>query len=460
MPPSANSQSSYAHDLAVIEGLSATPALNAHELHKALTLIYQRAATADLDAYDVVEVAKAAPEIMYRLFDVRMRLRERLGEFESKGLMSLPVQQGLRDCFRILRYVSDMVGEIARHHAGAAEDEHLTGFTGQHYNTLLNWAYYTARGVAFRSGDVLLVRGEHHNSAAIARIGDVDSQFSHVAIVHIDEQGAHFVVESLIEEGATINPLIRELDHGLARAVLYRHKDARLAVRAAKLIHDHVKASRSNFAKRIWYDFSMSLEDGGKRLFCSKLVRLAYDMASEGNVKIPRYPTRIAMQNRDFLDRIGVTAAETFAPADIDLEKEFDLVCEWQDYAKTAKVRLQDFTMDKLFEWMDTYGYRFEETFAIRVVSLLGRVSAYFSDTAKDILASVAPKVPINMRRKTVGTVAMLHKTAEPVYREVLALNDASMERHGRPLHGEEIFAALEEIRRRDVRRIGYLVVT
>lgn len=454
----------FERDLTTIERLAATPAASALELQKALTQIYGRVASADLDAYDVREVAKAAPEIMYRLFDVRMRLRERLGEFEQKGVMNAAVQGALRDCFRILRYVSDMTGEIAHHHrvphhSGPHHDEPaLTGFTGEEYNTLVNWSFYNARAVTFRSGDVLLVRGEHHNSAAIARIGDVDSQFSHAAVVYIDEQGAHFVVESLIEEGATINPLIHELEHGIARAVLYRHKDARLAVRAAKMIHDHVKASRANFAKRIWYDFTMDLGDS-KRLFCSKLVRLAFDMASEGKVKIPRYPTKIAMQNRDFLQRIGVTAAETFAPADIDIEKEFDLVCEWQDYAKTGKVRLQDFTMDKIFEWMDQYGFRFQETWAIRVVSLLGRLSSYFSDTAKDILASVAPKVPINMRRKTVATVAMLHKTAEPIYREVLALNDDCLEQNGRPLHGEEVFAHLEAIRRREGNRIGYLVV-
>lgn len=450
---------SFERDLGTIERLAATPAASATELQKALQLIYKHAATADLDAYDPAEVAKAAPEIMYRLFDVRMRLRDRLGEFEKKGVMGPGVQQALRDCFRILRYVSDMTGEIARHHGGHDTDEAgLTGFTGDAYNTLVNWPFYNARSVAFRSGDVLLVRGEHHNSAAIARIGDVDSQFSHAAIVHIDEQGAHFVVESLIEEGATINPLIHELEHGIARAVLYRHKDARLAVRAAKLIYDHVKASRTNFTKRIWYDFSMDLGEN-KRLFCSKLVRVAFDLASEGKVKIPRYPTKIAMHNRDFLERIGVTASETFAPSDIDIEKEFDLVCEWQDYAKTGKVRLQDFTMDKLFEWMDKYNFRFEETWAIRVVSLLGRLSAYFSDTAKDILSSVAPKVPYNMRRKTVATVAMLHKTAEPIYRELLALNEECLARNGRPLHGEEVFDHLEAIRRREGSRIGYLVV-
>ena len=66
------------------------------------------------------------------------------------------------------------------------------------------------------------------------------------------------------------------------------------------------------------------------------------------------------MKNRDFVDRIGVTAKETFAPADIELEPDFDLVAEWQDYRVTSRLRLQDLLMDKLFLWMDEYDYRFQ----------------------------------------------------------------------------------------------------
>ena len=52
-----------------------------------------------------------------------------------------------------------------------------------------------------------MMRGMHHNSAAIARIGDVDSQFSHLAIVHTDDGGKQWVVEALIEEGSVIHSL-------------------------------------------------------------------------------------------------------------------------------------------------------------------------------------------------------------------------------------------------------------
>jgi hypothetical protein len=375
------------------------------------------------------------------------------------GLMTPEVTQGFREVFRVLRYVSDMLGEITTGHPRISEGGYLLrGFTGSDTNTLVNYPFYRS-GTAqhFRSGDVILVRGTAHNSAAIARIGDVDSQFSHIGIVYIDPAGDHWMVESLIEDGAVINPLAKSLDHNIVRAVLYRNRDPDLATRAAKSIFDYVAASRTKGGKRILYDFSMRTDDT-RDLFCSKLVRLAYEQGSFGMFKLPTYPTKIARKNKDFLDRVGVATDLTFAPADIDMESGFDLVAEWQDYRETAGIRLQDFTMDKLFEWMDRYNYRFEETAAIKLVSTLGRFASHFSENAKDVLSSVFPRVPINMPRKTVAVVAMLHKTAEPIYHELLNLNHEAVADTGMPLHGLDVMAALERIREREGDRIGYLV--
>lgn len=451
--------SSFENDLERIEILAATPVTSAVLLERNLNYIYEQAAQARFSDYDVASIAKAAPWLMYRLFDIRVGLREKLAHYEMLGLMTPTAVQGFRNVFRVLRYVSDMLGEIASGHPNPGDGGYLLrGFTGNETNTLINYAFYHGpTPVPFQSGDIVLVRGRAHNSAAIARIGDVDSQFSHIGIVHIDDAGDHWMVESLIEDGAIINPLAKALDHSIVRAVLYRNRDPELAARAAKMIFDYVAASRLRGGKRILYDFSMRTDDT-RNLFCSKLVRLAFNQASGGRFVLPTYPTSIVRKNRDFLDRVGVTTEMTFAPADIDMESSFDLVAEWQDYRETANVRLQDFTMDKLFEWMDRYNYRFEETSAIKLVSALGRFSSYFSDNAKQMLSSVFPRVPSNMPRKTVAVVAMLHKTAEPIYHELQRLNEQVVMETGVPMHGLDIFTALEAIRERDGNRIGYLV--
>ena len=304
------------------------------------------------------------------------------------------------------------------------------------------------------------MRGMHHNSAAIARIGDVHSQFSHLCIVHTDEAGKQWVVESLIEEGAVISPLEKALSQGLGRCVLLRHKDTELAGRASVLIYDLVHHSHEKGGERIWYDFTMELLAPSTELFCSKLVRLAFELASERKYSLPTFTTRYDMKNRDFLDRVGVTAHETFAPADIELEPDFDIVAEWQDYRVTSRLRLQDFLMDALFRWMDEHGYAFRPDLPVHLIGVFGRLSGNFSDKAKDLMESVVPRVPPNMRRSAIQAVAMLQFTAEPLLKELLALERHSVEGRGHPLHARDVFEYLETKRQELGSKIGYLKVS
>ena len=444
-------------DLAAVEAIAARPAATAKELADNLAQVYEAVFNVSLDRYDVVSLARSAPQLMRTIFAHRTKLREQVADWHARGFMSLPAQRAVRNALRVARYATDMLGEINNGFAQLGPGEPtLRGFRGVDTNTLVNPAYDTGNDIPFRAGDLLLMRGMHHNSAAIARIGDVDSQFSHLAIVHTDESGKQWVVESLIEEGAVINPLDATLHHGLGRCVLFRHRDKELARRAAALIHDFVRRSHESGGRRIWYDFSMELA-GEEELFCSKLVRLAYELGSAQSCVLPTFTTRFDMKNRDFVDRIGVTARETFAPADIELEPDFDLVAEWQDYRVTSRLRLQDLLMDKLFQWMEEYGYRFHADLPIRLIGIFGQLSGRLSDRAKDLIASVVPKVPPNMRRSTIQAVAMLHRTAEPLLADLMALERHSVERKGRPLHAREVFEYLEQRRQASAGRIGYL---
>jgi len=309
----------------------------------------------------------------------------------------------------------------------------------------------------FRAGDIVIVRGTIHNSAAIARISDVDSQFSHAGIVHIDEHsGRQYIVEALIEEGGTINNLHTALSHDLGRAIVFRHPDRELAARAARMIHDRVRKSRAWFSRRIPYDFSMELADYDK-LFCSKLIRQAYDEASEGTLKLPAFPSRFEMGARDFLNRIGVTAKRSFAPADMELETSFDAIAEWRDFERTSSIRLQDFVMVKLFEWMEQKDYTFREPPMLRIISLFGRLSSYMPWPLSSLIGFAVPKVPRNMKRETISAIAMLHYTAEPLFQRLQHFEQRSIRRRGYPLHPREILQHLEDIREAHPARVGYL---
>lgn len=448
---------SFSEELAKIETLAARPFANARELADALTLIYASVAEADLSKYDTAEVTQSAPEMMNALFAFRLKLRDQIPYWHSKGFMTHEAQKALRDVLRVTRYASDIFAEIAAGHPRLeAGHSPLHAFTGTHVNTHINPRFKDGDLSDFKSGDVLLVRGMLHNSAAIARIGDIDSQFSHVGLVYIDDKGKRWMVEALIEEGAVITPLEKSLGHGLGRAILLRSKDADLASRAAKAIHKRVRRSLGWFGRTILYDFTMR-PTGYVELFCSKLVRQAYDRASEGLVILPTFTTRLDMKNRDFFQRIGVDTLETFAPADTEIEPRFDLVAEWRDVRVTSDLRLQDMVMTKFFEWMETHDYRFRPTFVIHLISVFGRLSAHLSETAKNLIAAVVPKVPINMRRRTIAAIAMLHKTAEPVFEDLKKREAARIAATGRPMHPREVLAALEEVRMKSAGTIGYL---
>jgi hypothetical protein len=434
------------------------PPADGADLARNIASIYHRLEAADFSAYDVAAVRAAAPRIVSSLFDLRMDLRDRIPGWHAEGLMTRDVQKALRDVFRAARYASDMVGEIMIGHQRLPEEGRThRAFSSPQFNTLAHRRHGNGQPIAFRSGDVYLMRGRHHNSAAIARIGDIDSQFSHAGMIYVDAQGRHWAVESLIEEGALVTPLAEALAHDMARAVILRPRDAALAHAAAAFVHERIERSRKAFHRRIHYDFSMTLEPYS-RLYCSKLVRYAFDKASSGAVKLPTFTTRLDGQNRDFYDRIGVTAAETFAPGDLEIEPSFDFVAEWQDWRVTHGTRLQDLLMTKIFEWMEAYGYRFEETWAVSLIGTLGRLSAYLSDEAKQLVSSVVPKVPVSMKRRTIATIAMLHKTAEPLYRDLLELEDMTVATTGRPLHPAQVYEYLEGVRAGAGGRIGYLV--
>jgi hypothetical protein len=372
-------------------------------------------------------------------------------------MMSRHAVKRTRDCLRAMRYASDIIGELWIGYETLPEGAPtLRAFTGRNYNTHAQGGFEQSR-LSFLSGDVILVRGRLHNSAAIARIGDIDSQYSHVCIVYIDQQGVHWAVEALIEDGSVIRPLAEVLAHDLGRAIVFRHRDSALAQRAAYVIHDRVRLSQSWQGKHIPYDFSMRLDDNPKALFCSKMVRRAYKDASDRAFILPTFPTRLDMKNRDFVDRIGVTADETFAPGEMELEPQFDVVAEWQDYRVTSDLRLQDLVMDKIFEWMERDGFRFHETFKIRLISIFGRLSSYLSKDAKDMIEGIIPKVPSNMKRSAIAVIAMLHQTAQPMLEELRRLEADSIRQSDLPMHPREAREHLERMRLEAGDTLGYL---
>ena len=441
-------------------GIVARPADTPAELTANMEALYRAIYDTDFGRLDVAEIKAISRTATENLFDLYLTLRDRVPEWRALGLMQGGAPLALRNAMRVLRYTIDIIGEVANEFQRLDDDERThKAFEGPEHWTLMHPALRDGQRVDLRAGDVVMVRGQLHNSAAIARIGDVDSQFSHVGIVHIDPDGQRWMVEALIEEGSVWSPLDNALNHGLGRAVLFRHRDAELAKRAAALVAAHVEKTRGGLFGWMPYDFSMELE-GDDRFFCSKLVRHGYSAASDGRLALPSFPTRLAMTNRDFFDRLGVTAVETFAPADFEVEPAFDIVAEWRDYRVTSSLRMQDLLMSKLFDWMDAHGYQFREKFGIGVMALIGRLTSWGPEIMKNGLSAAGfPKIPANMSARTIATIGMLHDTAQEILERLVELDKQRIATSGRPLHPREVQQELERFRAASGGRIGYLVV-
>ena len=122
-----------------------------------------------------------------------------------------------------------------------------------------------------QSGDVILSRGNAFSSAAIARIGVNDYQFSHLSFVYKDPETKElFTTEAHIEIGSVVEPLIEHVSAKNARSVVFRYDDAQISEQASKNIHDRVL--KNQLAKKnVEYDFSMDFRDN-ERLFCSEII--------------------------------------------------------------------------------------------------------------------------------------------------------------------------------------------
>ena len=125
--------------LATAHRWALSPVETAHDLVRNLTGVHQSLRTLDIGRYDPKSLADNAPLLIDQLFQTRMALRERIGDWHRQGFLGTEMQKALRDVFRIMRYGSDMLGEMAvGFRLLPAPGQPLTGFTRRDRNTLVN----------------------------------------------------------------------------------------------------------------------------------------------------------------------------------------------------------------------------------------------------------------------------------------------------------------------------------
>lgn len=421
--------------------------LTAENCGPVLNDVYARAFDIKPAQLEARSLRGSSGRIIENLFLVRRLLRDRLTEFDRELKANESCVSAVRDTLRAARVIEDYVAEWHSEYPVNDPQAPVGAFNGS-----FPWiqTHPDHKQIQFRSGDVFISRGTAFTSAAISRITDDDANFSHLAILYVDEKtGEKWMVEAHIEVGSIVTRFDDYRFDGKARAVQLRFHDGDLAHRAAKLIHDRVKVA-SDSGENICYDFAMDMADRNC-LFCSEVVSVAFAIGSSERVQVPRFPSTITMKNRDFVSRLGVAATRTFAPADIELDGRFKVVAEWRDLGKVNLLHEYDAILTSIFLWMERENYVMRNTFSTGVRSRVFhsvRRWPLFGGLLKE-------KFPKNMPRSALAAVMTLDAVGEQLLERLHAKNLDSRKTSGFWLTPGQMLAELELYRKEDLDRVA-----
>jgi len=238
--------------------------------------------------------------------------------------------------------------------------------------------------VTVHSGDVLISRGGAATSALIARGNDFPGNFSHVALVHVDERNrAASVIEAHIERGVVISSVADYLaDKKLRVMVLRLRGDLPRLVADPMLPHKAASlALQEAMARHISYDFEMNYRDH-RQQFCSEVASAAYDRVG---VRLWMGISRVSSRGvTSWLAAFGVKHFETQEPSDLEYDPQLRVVAEWRDPETLFQDHADNAVIDALLEdaeagrgldypWLMLPGVRVAKGYSL-VLNSLGRV--------------------------------------------------------------------------------------
>lgn len=400
----------------------------------------------DLEKFD----SKKVSGLINTSFETRLEIRRKLKDLSISTKQDEKCLENVRATVRALRYVEDYLIELEEHTRKENLETIFTTLKGDAPYFLVNNKFNFKGYKDLRGGDVILSRGNAYSSAAIARIGTADAQFSHLSLVHEDEDGKLYTSEAHIEVGSLGEPIQKHIEQGNSRTVVFRFKDPVMAQKAGEIMYKKVRAKQLQ-KKNIRYDFGMDYKDNTD-LFCSEIIYDGYRQASDGELDVPVFKTKFHKGSIPFLQKLGIKVDETnindfetFGPGDIEFDPRFELVAEWRNPAKMKDTRTKDLVLTKLFEWMEKDGYQFYPP---------GKVKrkAWFSWMMRRtplIGLALKGKFPKYMTRDQLRLFLLLDEVAVVLHNRV----DEVQEDYGRPMTPREIFHILETFKEEDAAR-------
>ncbi|MDP7319369.1 MAG: YiiX/YebB-like N1pC/P60 family cysteine hydrolase [Bacteriovoracaceae bacterium] len=437
--------------------------LSAKECHQKIEYFWQK--LYELDAQTVGFFDVSAKQIDYYIqssFEVRLKIKEKLKKLRMNTDDEKKCLRSIKRAFTALRYVEDYLIEYRYQKLASNSQEDIQTLTGEGGHFLINPRFKGEfeSWQDLKGGDVLLSRGNAFSSAAIARVGKTDTQFSHLSLVH-QKQGALYTSEAHIEIGNVVAPIEVHLNQKNARTVVFRHQDSRLAAKAGEVAFNHIEKFQQR-GRNIEYDFGMDYHDE-KRLFCSEVIYYGYRHASlelgMKEVLIPKFKTTFEPSLLPFLQALGINVNRqtvktfnTFGPGDIQFDDRFEMIAEWRNPKKLQDSRFKDAILTKLFDWMEQKQYEFDApllTGLISRFSLLARKSDFVTELLKSkflLGTDLAKKFPRNMTVSQMKLFLVLDEVGEYFYQKL----KKKEHNYGAPLSLAQMFNYLEELRVED----------
>jgi hypothetical protein len=287
-------------------------------------------------------------------------------------------------------------------------------------------------GVTLHSGDILVSRGGAPTSALIARGNDYPGNFSHVALVHIDEASREIsIIESHIEVGVAVADVEQYLGDTKLRILVLRLRADHPAIAANPLLPHQAAFLALERANRehIAYDFQMNYSDNAT-LFCSEV---ASDPYRQLGVTLWMGISRISSPGvRSWLAAFGVRHFVTQEPADLEYDPQLRVVAEWRDPETLWKDHLDNAVIDAMLECAEA-GERLNYDWYMLP---LGRLAKGYS-MVKNLLGSAGP-VPEGMSATAALTNEWFSRRHAAIKNRLIVLADEFRTNNGyRPPYWE-----------------------
>jgi hypothetical protein len=379
-------------------------------------------------------------------FLTRIKLKDVLKTFSLSNPLEKDCYTEVVKTFKALRYVEDYMIEERMNKNEKLEVDYVD-MSGEAPYLLVNPLYKSEikSYLDLKSGDVILSRGNAYSSAAIARIGENDFQFSHLSFVYQNpkEDNALYTTEAHIEIGSVVAKMEEHIESKNARSVVFRYKDQSQSNKASEYMFNRVKEASSK-GKNIEYDFSMNYKDSSK-LFCSEIISAGFHEVLEDKSYVPKFKSKFNVGLIPFLNDIGVpvtkeniSSFDVFSPGDIQFDPNFDLVLEWRNPKKMQESRFKDFILTKIFEKMEKEDFRFDSNLKLDIQTK----SYWLMRRIPLVKKFLDKKFPLNMTPTQMEVFIILDKIGETVMRELEKENiSASI-----PLSPKDIYSIIDRV--------------